>query len=99
MLRLHDRELLERICRSLDWKIAETAQRSRAKSQLLTELRIGANRRPIAAWLSNSNLRVHRQPRRKGFAILKLRGEGGPLVRAVAATPPCSASGASAAPS
>jgi hypothetical protein len=27
MLRLDDRELLERICRSLDWKIVETVQR------------------------------------------------------------------------
>jgi hypothetical protein len=29
-LRLHDRELHERICRSLNWKIAETVQRSRS---------------------------------------------------------------------
>jgi hypothetical protein len=34
MLRLHDRELLERICRSLELKIAETVQRSRAKSRV-----------------------------------------------------------------
>jgi hypothetical protein len=33
MLRLHDRDLLERICRSLEWKIAQpVAQRSRAAS-------------------------------------------------------------------
>jgi hypothetical protein len=32
MLRLHDRELLERICRSLDWKLVDTVQRSRVKS-------------------------------------------------------------------
>jgi len=32
MLRLHDRELLERICRSLDWKIVQRAvQRSRSE--------------------------------------------------------------------
>jgi hypothetical protein len=30
MLRLHDGELLERICRSLDWKIVETVQRRRS---------------------------------------------------------------------
>jgi hypothetical protein len=28
MLRLHDRELLERVCRSLEWKIMETVERS-----------------------------------------------------------------------
>lgn len=33
MLRLHDRELLERICRSLEWKIAQPVpQRSRSVS-------------------------------------------------------------------
>jgi len=33
MLRLHDRDLLERICRSLEWKIAQpAAQRSRSAS-------------------------------------------------------------------
>ena len=33
MLRLHDRDLLERICRSLEWKIAQpAAQRSRSTS-------------------------------------------------------------------
>jgi hypothetical protein len=34
VLRLHDRGLLERICRSLDWKVMETVQRSRAKSRV-----------------------------------------------------------------
>jgi hypothetical protein len=33
MLRLRDRELLERVCRSLDWKVVETVQRSRAKNR------------------------------------------------------------------
>jgi hypothetical protein len=33
MLRLHDRDLLARICRSLEWKIAQSAaQRSRSAS-------------------------------------------------------------------
>lgn len=33
MLRLHDRDLLERICRSLEWKIAQpVSQRSRSAS-------------------------------------------------------------------
>jgi hypothetical protein len=33
MLRLNDRDLLERICRSLEWKIAQAAtQRSRSAS-------------------------------------------------------------------
>jgi hypothetical protein len=33
MLRLHDRDLLERVCRSLEWKIAQpAAQRSRSAS-------------------------------------------------------------------
>jgi len=33
MLRLHDRDLLERICRSLEWKVAQpVAQRSRSAS-------------------------------------------------------------------
>jgi hypothetical protein len=33
MLRLHDRELLERICRGLEWKIAQpAAQRGRSAS-------------------------------------------------------------------
>jgi hypothetical protein len=33
MLRLNDRDLIERICRSLEWKIAQpAAQRSRSES-------------------------------------------------------------------